>query len=326
VWALGTYDLSGRKKTLTLHWDGTAWEVVPGVDPSGTYEILWMEGISALSENDVWAAGYYLRNNGQNHAFFAHWNGSAWVAVPGANVTHHSVLVRSIAATSPTDIWAVGGSVASIGAQLQTLVERYRPVCGTPLPASPTPQGTSTATPSRTPVGGTATPTQTGCQPGVFSDVPPDHTFYPYITCLVNRGIISGYADCTFRPGNNVTRGQLSKIVSNAAGFSDIPGGQTFQDVPPAHSFYLFIERMSVRGIIGGYACGSVPEEPCVPPSNRPYFRPGSNATRGQISKIVSNAAGFSEIPVGQMFEDVPPTHTFYLWVCGCKGSPCVGS
>ena len=38
-----------------------------------------------------------------------------------------------------------------------------------------------------------------------------------------------------------------------------------------------------------------------------PYFRPSNSATRGQISKIVSNAAGFGDPPGAQMFEDVPP-------------------
>ena len=41
-------------------------------------------------------------------------------------------------------------------------------------------------------------------------------TFYGYIETAYNRGIISGYADGTFRPGNNATRGQISKIVYNA--------------------------------------------------------------------------------------------------------------
>jgi hypothetical protein len=129
-----------------------------------------------------------------------------------------------------------------------------------------------------------------GCAPGVFSDVPSDHPFYPYVTCLVDREIMSGYADCTFRPGNNLTRGQLSKIVSNAANFQEPHSAQTFEDVAADHPFYIWIERLASRGIIGGYACGGA-GEPCVPPGNRPYFRSGNNVTRGQTSKIVAIAA-----------------------------------
>jgi hypothetical protein len=92
-----------------------------------------------------------------------------------------------------------------------------------------------------------------------------------------------------FRPNNNVTRGQLSKITSGAAGWSETPTGQTFEDVPPSQTFYLYVERMAVRGIIQGYPCGG-PFAPCVGPANRPYFRPNNNATRGQMAKIAAEA------------------------------------
>ncbi len=179
----------------------------------------------------------------------------------------------------------------------------------------------------------TLTSTATAC-PIQFSDVDVNNTFYANIRCLACQGIVSGYADGTFRPNNQVTRGQLAKMVSNAAGFSEQVSGQTFQDVPPSHTFYEWIERLVTRGYMTGYACGGV-GEPCV--NNRPYFRPFANATRGQTAKIVSNAAMFTEPPVGQTFEDVPPTHTFYEFIqrlasrnvmqgypCGGVGEPCI--
>jgi hypothetical protein len=92
-----------------------------------------------------------------------------------------------------------------------------------------------------------------------------------------------------FRPNNNATRGQIAKIVSNSAGFADPPVGQTFEDVSIGSTFYNFIERLASRGVMSGYACGGA-GEPCVPPGNRPYFRPNTNATRGQTAKIVANA------------------------------------
>jgi hypothetical protein len=183
---------------------------------------------------------------------------------------------------------------------------------------------------------GTATsipPTATPCSVQ-FSDVPQGNTFYLYVRCLACKGIIGGYADGTFRPDKEVTRGQLSKIVANSAGFNEPVEGQTFEDVPPSSTFHPFIERLSSRGIIGGYPCGG-PGEPCGT-ENRPYFRPNANATRGQISKIVSNAAGFNDPVSGQIFEDVPPGSAFYEWVqrlasrgimggypCGGTGEPC---
>jgi hypothetical protein len=134
-----------------------------------------------------------------------------------------------------------------------------------------------------------------------FTDVTVGNTFYANIMCLACQGFISGYSDGTFRPNNEVTRGQLAKIVANAAGFNEPVSGQTFTDVPPTHTFYPFIERMAARGVIGGYADGT--------------FRPGNNASRGQIAKIVSNAAGYSEPVSGQTFTDVAPGSTFYEFV-----------
>lgn len=174
---------------------------------------------------------------------------------------------------------------------------------------------------------------EVGCD-ARFNDVCPDHWAYAFIECLASRGILGGYADGTFRPNNNITRGQLSKVVSNSAGFNETPAGQTFEDVPPSNSFYVYVERMYLHNVIGGYPCGG-PGEPCGP-GNRPYFRLNSNATRGQIAKIVSNAAGYSDTPTGQSFQDVPPGSAFYTWVqrlsvrgimggypCGGPGEPC---
>ena len=48
---------------------------------------------------------------------------------------------------------------------------------------------------------------------GHFTDTPPGSPFYPYVETAFTRGIISGYADKTFRPNASATRGQVSKIV-----------------------------------------------------------------------------------------------------------------
>jgi hypothetical protein len=229
----------------------------------------------------------------------------------------------------------------STPAPTNTSTPTHTPVPTNTQTATNTPVPTNTAAATNTPLNtptSTSTPvppTPTACTIQ-FSDVPVGSTFYPYIHCLVCLGIVNGYPDGTFHPNANVTRGQLSKIVSNSAGFSDTPTGQQFQDVPVGSPFYVYIFRLSTRGFISGYACGG-PGEPCVPPANLPYFRPNANATRGQISKIVSNAAGFSDTPTGQQFQDVPVGSTFYDFIyrlvhrsiisgyaCGGPGEPCV--
>lgn len=196
----------------------------------------------------------------------------------------------------------------------------------TPTPTV-TPILTSTPMPSNTPT----TPTMCSIN---FSDVPPSHTFYAYVHCLACRGVLGGYPDGTFRPGNNITRGQIAKVVSNAAGFSEPVTAQTFADVPADHTFYIWVERLAGRSVMSGYACGQ-PSEPCDG-QNRPYFRPGADASRGQLSKITSNAAGFTEPATAQLYADVPADNPFYQeitrltvrnvisgYACGGPGEPC---
>jgi photosystem II stability/assembly factor-like uncharacterized protein len=195
---------------------------------------------------------------------------------------------------------------------------------------------TPTVNPSVTQPAGTATATATACAI-TFTDVPPTNTFYPYVQCLACRGIVQGYSDGTFRPNNPVTRGQLSKIVSGSAGFPEPPGEQAFEDVPVGSTFYEWVNRLANRGIIQGYPCGGA-NEPCVPPGNRPYFRPNANVTRGQSAKIVASAANLPAPPSGQQtFEDVSEGSTFWTWIealaasgaingyaCGGPNEPCV--
>ena len=134
-----------------------------------------------------------------------------------------------------------------------------------------------------------------------FADVAVGYPFYPYIETAAAHNVISGYTcggpgePCDpgnrpyFRPGNNVTRGQLSKIIVTAKGWGVlIPPTPTFADVAPTDPFYGVIERAVEKGLISGYTCGG-PGEPCDP-GNRPYFRTGNQATRGQLSKILYTA------------------------------------
>jgi glucose/arabinose dehydrogenase len=208
----------------------------------------------------------------------------------------------------------------------------------TPVPTAPP------STPSNTPTPVPTVPAN-GCP---FTDMPEANPFYDYVSCLACGGIVSGYPcggdgepcdsrqDPYFRPNNGVTRGQLSKIVASSMNYSDSPGAQVFEDVTPTDTFYVWVQRLANRGVMGGYECGSVPGEPCIVPYDRPYFRPNVETTRGQISKIVAIALGFTQEPTGRSFEDVPPGSTFYTWVeelaslgvmggypCGGVAEPC---
>ena len=254
----------------------------------------------------------FVRGRGANdYQGFQTWGEAAaawlWVMPNGgatATPTNTTVPPTSTHTPAPTD-------TATVPAPTGTAPEpTVTAPAATDTPSVPTTTETATAPPA-------VTETPTTCNL-TFIDVPPNSTFYQWIHCLICLGIVNGYPDGTFKPGNPVTRGQLSKIVANSAGFDDTPTGQQFQDVPasgPGSTFYVYLYRLVHRGYISGYPCGTPPAGACVPPANLPYFLPNSNASRGQISKIVSNAAGFNDPPSGQQFQDVAVGSTFYPYI-----------
>ena len=144
VWAVG----QSSNHTLTEHWDGTRWRVVPS--PTGTYDVL--EAVTAVSTNDVWAVGYTsdaseilhwdgrrwrLSSSGTigNYAGYRgisalaendiwaigfsegtlteHWNGTVWTRIPSPNPSRIGNSLYSVAAIAPNDVWTVGQGYAS---------------------------------------------------------------------------------------------------------------------------------------------------------------------------------------------------------------------
>jgi hypothetical protein len=257
----------------------------------------------------------------------------AAISTGSLSLGRHVIFVRGRGVNSYSGFQSWG----PVSATFLTVVEAGG-ATPTSVPATSTAIATSTSTsiPTSTQIGTPVEPTPTLC-PVQFADVPADHTFYLWIRCLACRGIISGYSDGTFRPGNDITRGQIAKVVSNAAGFNEEPGPQYYEDVPPTDPFYQYINRLSIRGHMSGYPCGGE-NEPCGS-NNWPYFRPYNTATRGQLAKIVSNTAGYDDDipPDRQTFEDVPPGSPFWLYIerimvngkaitgypCGDPGEPC---
>jgi hypothetical protein len=312
--------ITTAENSLLHHWDGTQWMTT-------TAPLVGMiDDIEILSPNDVWAIG---------ETGIVHWDGAAWTQDQGG------VGGEALDAVSPADIWAVGN-----------VIQHYDGKSWTTVPVVPSSILHGVAAVSEDVVWAVGEDIGSGL-PRVFTytkrhygDVTTADTFYPYIEYMTCLGIMSGYPcggpgrPCdeygrpVFVPHTSITRGQLAKIVSNAAGFQEPVSGQTYEDVSPANAFYLFVERLTARGVLAGYPCGGQ-GEPCGPGS-RPYFRPNTPTTRGQISKIVSNAAGLQEPVSGQTYEDVPASHVFYPFIerltargvmsgypCGLPGEPC---
>jgi hypothetical protein len=109
--------------------------------------------------------------------------------------------------------------------------------------------------------------------------------------------------------GNSAQAGAAPKAVAPAASSPEAitcPAGQCFADVLPDSGFYDNINSLYMDGVISGYQCGGA-GEPCDG-DNRPYYRPGNNVTRQQMSKFVDLGRRNIADAIGSRLELTNPT------------------
>lgn len=137
-------------------------------------------------------------------------------------------------------------------------------------------------------------------------DVKDDHVFAFDIKSIISDGIASGWEDGTFRPEDNVTRGQLAKFVRRGFGFeANTSCGSGFSDISTNHVFYEDIMTLRCNNIISGFEDGS--------------FQPDSDVTRGQAAKFVINSletanndTSFTDNVTSSAFSDILEDHVFF--------------
>jgi len=88
----------------------------------------------------AWAVGtsatpYYSATSGAS-TVIVHWDGTTWTRIPSPNPGSESYL-RGVAATSPTDAWAVGNSYTATG--LKSVIEHWDGTAWTPVPSQNSP-------------------------------------------------------------------------------------------------------------------------------------------------------------------------------------------
>jgi hypothetical protein len=109
IWAVGwknSENSGDGLQSLLLHYDGTGWTEWAGVPKVGTGDNV-LTGISVVSNDDVWATGYYVDGT-QYKTLTLHYNGTTWSHVPSPNGADGTSILRGINAFSPTKAWAVG--------------------------------------------------------------------------------------------------------------------------------------------------------------------------------------------------------------------------
>lgn len=90
--------------TLTEHWNGSTWIVVPSPG------VGLLDGVAGSSADDVWSVGFREADNGSKpiQNLIEHWNGKSWQLVPSPEPGAYANGTASISAVTPSDVWAVG--------------------------------------------------------------------------------------------------------------------------------------------------------------------------------------------------------------------------
>jgi WD40 repeat protein len=121
IWAVGQFTICSDSpctpQTLTMHWNGKEWTLVPSPNPGweAASEGASLSAVAAISGNDVWAVGRYTDKSKSDTATYPvakplllHWDGNAWTHVLGPDIEGYMANLTAIAAISSNDVWAVG--------------------------------------------------------------------------------------------------------------------------------------------------------------------------------------------------------------------------
>ncbi len=128
IWAVGqSHDFPERVRIL--HYNGSAWKVIPGVSPGRQQNVL--VAVSAASPTDVWAVGIF----GQDKTLVEHWDGHTWRRVGAPAATRPFHILQGVVALSANDAWAVGQRITADGAGAnRELVEHWDGAAWTIVP------------------------------------------------------------------------------------------------------------------------------------------------------------------------------------------------
>ena len=119
-----------------------------------------------------------------------------------------------------------------------------------------------------------------------FTDVKPNHWFYPAVSYCVNKGYVAGMTDTTFVPSGNLTRAQFLTILAKLDGVDLTKYDTTdagFEDVKTSHWY----NEVVCWAVENNYTSGI----------SATKFGPNNNITRSQLARffyVYSESKGIS--------------------------------
>jgi rare lipoprotein A len=139
-----------------------------------------------------------------------------------------------------------------------------------------------------------------------FSDLAENNQYYPAIMDLVDRGIVQGYDDGTFRPYDTVNRVEALKILMMYFEWDthqEFDIEMNFSDIEDNAWYEPYLRVAYANEIVSGYDDGT--------------FQPDSNVNLAETLKIISKAVPFSFIDKVQIEIDPAPDVPADSWYAG---------
>lgn len=101
-----------------------------------------------------------------------------------------------------------------------------------------------------------------------------NHWAKSQIESLINKGVVTGYPDNTFKPDNTITRAEFITMTNKAYSFT-ATATINYTDVPASAWYATEIAKAKAAGYIAGYEDGTM--------------RPNAQITRQEAAKIISS-------------------------------------
>ncbi len=132
-----------------------------------------------------------------------------------------------------------------------------------------------------------------------FKDVSTKHWAAWAIAYATSKGYFKGYEDNTFRPGNYITRAELSVVLCKYLNYNEIAvDASSFTDIT-GHWAEKYINILSSKGYIKGYSDKT--------------FKPNNNVKRSECAALINRALGLEGLEDGEnRFVDVDKKHWAY--------------
>jgi hypothetical protein len=123
VWAAGWIASDTFILPFVEHFDGTNWSLVGNILNIPQINDEMLQGISAVSDTDVWAVGFFDENGRAGTADTFHFDGKKWTQIKTPPLFARFNAVTAIASN---DVWAVGLELTNkFGTKSNTLAEHW---------------------------------------------------------------------------------------------------------------------------------------------------------------------------------------------------------